>query len=137
MSTFRILMEIYMKKKSKGDTCQITNGNLVLLVLGRKEAKSPWQCVMPLFGVFDWSVILPPSIINFQTSKFCEIGLGVWPLWCKAHDLFKGRHIERLESHASLISIKPQIGLERVMEYQFRPQQICDINLVLERVVGH
>ena len=36
---------------------------------------------MPLFGVFGWSVIVVPSMTDFQTSKFCGIELGVWSLF--------------------------------------------------------
>ena len=36
---------------------------------------------LPLFGVFGWNEILAPSMIDFKTSMFCGIGLGVWPLF--------------------------------------------------------
>ena len=34
---------------------------------------------MPLFGVFDWTVIFAPSMTDFQINKFCWERLGVWP----------------------------------------------------------
>ena len=43
---------------------------------------------MPLFGVFYWSIILTPLMANFQTSKFCGIGLGIWPLFVVKHIIF-------------------------------------------------
>ena len=40
------------------------------------------------FGAFGWSVILESSMTDFQTSKFCGIGLGIWPLFGIKHMIF-------------------------------------------------
>ena len=37
--------------------------------------------VMPLFGVFDWSIIIAFLIIDFQTRKFSGIWFGILPLF--------------------------------------------------------
>ena len=57
--------------------------DLVLLVLGERRKLNFYGNVLykPLFGLFDWSIILAPLMIDFQVSKFCGIGLGVWPLF--------------------------------------------------------
>ena len=41
-----------------------------------------------LFGEFGWSVIFAPSMIDFQTSKFCGIEYGIWPLFGVKHMIF-------------------------------------------------
>ena len=60
--------------------------------------------------VFGWSLILTPSTIDFQTSKFCGIRSCVWPLFgAKTHDLFRGISLPdmlrdwKAQSSASLI----------------------------------
>ena len=55
----------------------------VMVVLGK--GKKPNICGSMLYiillGVFGCSVTLAPSTTNFQTSKFCGIRLGIWPLF--------------------------------------------------------